>query len=451
MSAAEVGVDRLPPADIDAEQACLGAMILDPAQIDETALTPADFYRPAHETIATVMFDMHRLGLVIDPITLLNELTDRKLAERVGNAPYVHTLTSAVPTTAHGPHYAAIVRDKALRRRMQQAGVRIGQLAYSDADDTDELLALAYDAVARLDDAALGTHDPLLAESLIAPAFDEIERLAAGGARGIPTPWLDLNALLNPLSAGQYIVVGARPAVGKSTFMLDIARESAFRLKVPTLLCSLEMDKGEIVNRMLSAEGTIPLSTLIRGNLEETDWTKLIKAVDKIGANPLYVDDGGALTLGTLRAKMRRMQSRTGLGLVLIDYLQLMTTPAKAESRQVALADISRGIKLLAKEFRCPIIAASQLNRGLESRSDKRPQLSDLRESGAIENDADVVLLLHRDDLFDRDTPRVGEMDVIISKQRNGPTGTVPVAFQGHYSRTADLANDYTPRPWVNR
>lgn len=432
--------------DIDAESAALGALILDGDAMADTQLTVADFYRPAHATIFGAMQAMFAAGDPIDAITLLDKLGALGEAQRVGGGPYLHTLISMVPTVAHGPHYADIVRDKAVRRRLAQVGARITQLAHSESDDADELLASANVALSALTDGAVSDEDPILLEQLLQPTMDEVELIGQTGQRGLLSPWADLNAIVNPLRGGTFGVIAARPAVGKSVVALDFCRTAA-AAGITTLLCSMEMPRLEVVQRVLSADCRIPLTRLLRGTLEDEDWTRFVRGIDRLSALPMFIDDRTNMSVPLLRAKMHRMRARHGpLGLVVIDYMQLLISPSRVENRQVAIADFSRGLKLLAKEFDCVMIALSQLNRNLEQRTDKRPQLSDLRESGAIEQDADLVLLLHREDMYDKESPRTGEMDIIVAKQRNGPTGVAAVAFQGGYARTSDLA-----RPWTDK
>lgn len=263
---------------------------------------------------------------------------------------------------------------------------------------------------------------------------------------GLRIPWLDLAKILNPLRAGQLVIVGARPAVGKSIIGLGFAMAAAIEDELPAVFFSLEMSKSELMIRVLSAQGRIPITHLIRGTMDDEAWQRVSKVLAKVGEKPLYLDDSANLTVASIRSKARRLKARGGLSLIVVDYLQLMPTGVKAENRQTAVAEMSRGLKLLARELDVPVIALSQLNRSLEGRADKRPTLSDLRESGAIEQDADVVLLLHRDDLYDHESPKAGEMDVIVAKQRQGATGVASLAFQGGYVRAVDMG-----RPWADR
>jgi replicative DNA helicase len=275
----------------------------------------------------------------------------------------------------------------------------------------------------------------------VTSAVDEIEaaRGRDGQMVGVPTGFADLDSLTNGLHKGQLILIAARPALGKSTLALDLARSAAIRHKMPTIFFSLEMGKAEIAMRLLSAETTIPLQKMRKGNVEANDWKSIAATRGRIESAPLYIDDSPNMTLVEIRAKCRRLKQRVGLQLIVIDYLQLMTSGKRVESRQQEVSEFSRALKLLSKELQVPVVALSQLNRGPEQRSDKKPQLSDLRESGSLEQDADLVILLHRESAYERDNPRAGEADLIVAKHRNGPTDTILVGFQGQYSRFADM------------
>jgi replicative DNA helicase len=305
----------------------------------------------------------------------------------------------------------------------------------------DEVVDLAQQAVYDVTERRISDDFHIL-NDLLQPTLDEIESVGAQGGvmTGIPTGFTDLDRILNGLHPGQLIVVAGRPGLGKSAVSLDFARNAAIRHSVASAIFSLEMSKIEIVMRLLSAEARVPLHVLRSGQLSDDDWTKLARRMGEISEAPLFIDDTPNMNLMEIRAKARRLRQRHDLRLVVVDYLQLMSSPKRVESRQQEVAELSRGLKLLAKEIECPVIAVSQLNRGPEQRTDKRPQLSDLRESGSIEQDADVVLLLHRDDYYDKESPRAGEADFIVAKHRNGPTDTVTVAAQLHFSRFVDMA-----------
>lgn len=438
--------DRTPPQDVAAEQSVLGGMLLSKDAIADVveALRTHDFYRPAHATIFDVILDLYGRGEPADPVTVVAALTDRNELARVGGAPYIHTLISMVPTAAHAAYYARIVAERAVLRRLVEAGTRIVQLGYGAATagrEVEDVVDMAQQAVYDVTEQR-SSEDYIVLSDLLQPTMDEIEAIGtAGGAMaGVPTGFTDLDRLTNGLHAGQLIVIAARPGLGKSTVSLDITRSAAIKHTLPAVIFSLEMSKIEITMRLLSAEARVPLHNLRTGRLSDDDWTKLARRMGEVSEAPLFIDDSPNMTMMEIRAKARRLKQRNDLRLIVVDYLQLMTSPKRVENRQQEVAELSRGLKLLAKELEVPVIAVSQLNRGPEQRTDKRPQLSDLRESGSIEQDSDMVVLLHREDYYEKESPRAGEADFIVAKHRNGPTDTVTVAFQGHFSRFVDMS-----------
>ncbi|MGH3743419.1 MAG: replicative DNA helicase, partial [Mycobacteriales bacterium] len=354
---------------------------------------------------------------------------------------------SSVPTAANAGYYARIVAEKAVLRRLVEAGTRIVQMGYaadtgSDGTGTaDEAVDRAQAAVYEVTERRVNEdYQPL--ELLLPPTLAELEAIEGhdGTMSGVPTGFADLDALANGLHPGQLVVVAARPAIGKSTLGLDFARSASIAHGQCSAIFSLEMSRSEITMRLLSAEARVGLAAMRAGRLTDDDWTRLARRMGEMSSAPLYIDDSPNLTMMEIRAKARRLKQRKDLKLIILDYLQLMSSPRRVESRQQEVSEISRQCKLLAKELEVPIVAISQLNRSSEQRQDKKPMLSDLRESGAIEQDADVVILLHREDAYERESPRAGEADFIVAKHRNGPTGTVTVAFQGHYSRFVDMS-----------
>ena len=443
----DVSYDRSPPQDVAAEQCVLGGMLLSKDAIADVVeiLKTGDFYRPTHATIFDAVLDLYGRGEPADAITVAAALADAGHLGRVGGAPYLHTLISSVPTAANAAFYARIVSERAVLRRLIEAGTRIVQLGYGSATgtgrDVDDLVDLAQQAVYDVTERRVSEDFAVLSE-LLQPTLDEIEAVGSQGGlmTGVPTGFTDLDRLLNGLHPGQLIIVAGRPGLGKSTAAMDFARATSVRHNFASAIFSLEMSKVEIVMRLLAAEARVPLHVLRSGQLSDDDWTKLARRMGEISEAPLFVDDTPNMSLMEIRAKSRRLKQRHDLKLVVVDYLQLMTSPKRVESRQQEVAELSRGLKLLAKEVDCPVVAVSQLNRGPEQRTDKRPQLSDLRESGSIEQDADVVILLHRDDYYDKESPRAGEADFIVAKHRNGPTDTVTVAAQLHLSRFVDMA-----------
>ncbi|MCR2794255.1 replicative DNA helicase [Microbacterium sp. zg.Y625] len=434
--------ERTPPHDVLAEQSALGGMLLSKdavADVIET-LRGADFYVPKHELIFEAILSLYSHGEPTDVVAVTDELIKTGELQRAGGADYLHSLTSIVPTAANAGYYATIVSERALLRRLVQAGTRIVQMGYSGQGEAVELVNNAQAEIYAVTGAE-AAEDYVPLEIAVTSAIDEIEaaRGRDGSMTGIPTGFAQLDELTNGLHGGQMIVVAARPAMGKSTLALDFARAAAIKHNMPTIFFSLEMGRSEIAMRLMSAEGAVPLQNMRKGTLDSRDWTTIAATRGRINDAPLYIDDSPNMTLVEIRAKCRRLKQRVGLRMVIIDYLQLMTSGKKVESRQQEVSEFSRALKLLAKELQVPVIALSQLNRGSEQRTDKRPQVSDLRESGSIEQDADMVMLLHRDSVYDKDT-RPGEADLIVAKHRNGPTATIEIAFQGHFSRFTDMA-----------
>ncbi len=437
-------LDRMPPQDVLAEQCVLGAMLLSKDAVADVAeeVKGADFYRPAHEMVFEAVIDLFARGEPADPVTVADVLSRRGELGRVGGAPYLHTLVATVPTAASAAYYARIVRDKAVLRRLVEAGTKIATLGYAgEGGEVDDIVNAAQAEVyAVTERQARDDYRPLF--ETLEDTVAELEEMDSRGEglSGVPTGFRDLDALTNGLHSGQMVVIAARPAMGKSTVGLDIARSAALRHGQTAVIFSLEMSRSEITTRLLSAEASIKLQSLRTGRLVESDWTKIARVVSQANEAPLFIDDSPNMSLAEIRAKCRRLKQQHDLQLIVVDYLQLMSSGKRVESRQQEVSEFSRALKLLAKELDVPVVAISQLNRGPEQRTDKRPQMSDLRESGAIEQDADVVILLHRDDAYDRDV-RPGEADLIVAKHRNGPTDTVTVAFLGHYSRFNDMAH----------
>jgi len=438
--------DRTPPQDLVAEQCVLGGMLLSKDAIADVVevLRSTDFYRPAHQTIYDAVIDLYGRGEPADPVTIAAELTRDGTLAKVGGAPYLHTLIASVPTAANAGYYAQIVRERAILRRLVEAGTRIVQLGYGAGagmgGDVDDLVDRAQQAVYDVTERRT-SEDYVRLEEVMQQAFDEIEAMGSRGSElyGVPTGFRDLDELTNGLHAGQLIVIAGRPALGKSTLGLDILRSASIKHGLTSVMFSLEMGRSEITMRLLSAEARILLAHLRTGQMTDDDWNRLARKMGEIADAPLFIDDSPNMSMMEIRAKARRLKQRHDLRLVVVDYLQLMSSPKRVENRQQEVAEMSRSLKLLAKELEVPVIAISQLNRGAEQRSDKRPQMSDLRESGAIEQDADMVILLHREDFYEKESPRAGEADFIVAKHRNGPTRDIVALSQLHYSRFVDM------------
>jgi replicative DNA helicase len=440
-----VEFERTPPQDLVAEQGVLGGMLLSKdaiADVIET-LKERDFYRPAHELIYDAILDLYGRGEPADPVTVSAELTKRGDIARAGGAPYLHTLISSVPTAANAGYYARIVRDRAVLRRLVEAGTKIVQLGYSEEGEVDDVVDAAQAEIYQVTEHR-ASEDYVQLSELLPATLDEIEAIQNGVAgEGVKSGFKDLDKLTNGFHPGNMIVLAARPAVGKSTLGLDIARHAAIHNGDAAVIFSLEMSRSEITMRMLSAEARVGLNNIRSGSLSDDEWGRLAKRMGEISQAPLFIDDSPNLSLMEIRAKARRLKQRHNLKIIVIDYLQLMTSGKRVENRQQEVSEFSRNLKLLAKELEVPIIAISQLNRSPEQRADKKPMLSDLRESGSIEQDADVVILLHRDDLYDNQN-RSGEADLIVAKHRNGPTRTITVSAQLHFARFSDMAPSYS-------
>ncbi|GAB3219375.1 replicative DNA helicase [Glycomyces halotolerans] len=438
--------ERTPPADLTAEQSVLGGMLMSKDAIADVldVLGPGDFYKPVHGLIFETIAAKFAAGEPADAVTIAAALADAGQLATIGGGPYLHDLLESVPTAANARYYANIVRGKAIQRRLIEAGSRVVQLGYgtSQTRGVDELCAMAektvHDAV---DAGSTGEAVPIadyLTGVLDGLENDEVER-------GLPTGLADLDDILGGLRPGQLIIVAARPGMGKSILGADLARHAALKENVPTLLVSLEMSGTEQTARLVCAEAGANLAWFTgAAKIPDDQIARTVAAAAKLDDAPLWIDDATDTTITRLGARARRLaakhRDRGGLGLIVVDYLQLMPAAGRSESREREIAEISRGLKLLAKDLACPVVALSQLNRNPEGRHDKRPMLSDLRESGAIENDADVAILLHREDYYDNESARAGEIDLIVAKNRAGRCDTVTAAAQLHKARIVSLA-----------
>lgn len=436
--------DRTPPQDIDAEQCVLGSMLLSKDALADVVqeLKADDFYLPKHETIYTAIADMYSRGQPVDTVLLHAYLRDNGKLESVGGPPYLHTLLASVPTATSALFYARIVHEKAVLRRLVEAGTRIAQLGYAaDGSEVDDLVNEAQAQIYAVGEQQ-NSQDYVPIRDILDDVGQEINIAASRGEGivGVPTGFKELDELTNGLHGGQMIIVAARPGMGKSTLAMDFCRNASIRNNLTSVIFSLEMSRTEMTMRLLSAESGIPLQELRKGKfLTDDHWAQLAKTMSRISEAPLFIDDSPNMQLMEIRSKCRRLKQQYDLQLVVVDYLQLMSSGRRVESRQQEVSEFSRALKLLAKELSIPVIAVAQLNRGPEQRTDKKPMMADLRESGSLEQDADVIILLHREDQYKEDSPRAGEADVIVAKHRNGPTKTITLAFQGHKSRFVEM------------
>ncbi|RRD45807.1 replicative DNA helicase [Tessaracoccus sp. OH4464_COT-324] len=402
-------------------------------------LRGADFYRPNHEIIFDAIVALFTRGEPADTITVAAELTRMGELQKVGGPVYLHDLHASVPIAANAAYHASIVRDKAILRRLVNASIRIAQIGYQGQGEVDKLVDEAQQTLYEVTDRRSSEDYKALGE-LLEATYDEVETIqnSGDGLAGVPTGFTELDRLTNGLHPGQMIIVAARPAVGKSTFALDICRAAAIQNNLTTAFFSLEMSRTEIVMKVLSAEASVLLHRLRgAGRMEERDWQRLTDRVVTLESKPFFIDDSPNLTMMEIRAKARRLKQRNNLQLLVIDYLQLMSSGKRVESRQLEVSEFSRQIKLLAKELEIPVVALSQLSRNAEQRKEGVPQLSDLRESGSIEQDADIVIMLHRPELYTQDPSdeERGQAFFHVLKHRNGETRRIEALFQGHYSR----------------
>ena len=439
---------RVPPHNLEAEESLLGAMLLSRDAITvavEIGVAAEDFYKPAHTHVFEAVLSLYGQGEPIDPVTVAEELRRADLLEALGGRQTLLRLQAATPASANAAHYAKIVNELALLRRLIGVAGDIAEMGYDDSQDVQETVDRAESLVFEVAEHRVTDSMIKMADAL-QNTLDELEALYAstGEITGVPTGYSDLDRLLLGLQPSNLVVVAARPGAGKTSFALGAAANVAMAARRPVLFFSMEMGTLELTKRLLAGEARVDARRLQTGNIPEQDWTKLSHAVGRLAEAPLFIDDNPHCTVMEMRAKSRRTKARHGdLGLVVVDYLQLMTPMGKrAENRQVEVAEISRGLKILARELNCPVMACSQLNRQLEYRSDKRPMLADLRESGSLEQDADVVAFIYRDDIYNPDSDQRGTAEIIVAKHRNGPTGTTRLAFVDRLTKFADMAPD---------
>jgi replicative DNA helicase len=436
-------IDRTPPHDTGAEKGALGGAILMKRAISDVAdiLDPDDWYHPHHETIWRAILELYGRNEPVDLVTLSDHLQQLGLLAKVGGTSYLAECVSTVPTAANAGYYAGIVHDKAVRRRIVEAGMRITQIGYSGEGEVQEAHAAAQTEMAAVMQPREESDCALLGADLDLVAA-ELDQLAKNGhALGVPTGFTDLDYLTHGLHGGQMVIIAGRPGLGKSTLATDMLRAVSIKHRRPAVFFSLEMSRREVQHRIISAEAQIGLHKIRGGNMTDHDWAAFANKLKDLGQAPLTVDATASRTVHQIKARCRQLKQQGGLDLVVIDYLQLITPGARRpESRQVEVSEMSRAIKLLAKELDVPVVVLAQLNRGPEQRADKKPHLSDLRESGSLEQDADIVILVHREDAYDKQSPRAGEVDLVVAKHRAGPTTEITVAAQLHYSRFVDMA-----------
>ena len=447
----------LPPQNIEAEQAVLGTILIQDKALLKVIdlLQPGDFYRDAHKTIYAAMmalFDKHEPH---DLITVTGLLSDQNKLEDVGGAAYLASLTDIIPFTGTLVHHARIIRKKSILRRLIQTSAEVVARCYDAQDDIDTLVDEAEKTIFEIAHSKKGEgFQPM--STVVPKAFDRINRLFAKQEHitGVATGYDELDRMTAGLQPAEMIILAARPSMGKTALAMNIVQHAAMIDKVPVAVFSLEMSVESLALRMLCSLGPIDSQRVRTGRLLDSDWPKLTRATGMLSEAPIYIDDTPGLTVLEMRAKARRLKSEQDLGLIVVDYLQLMQGKSTAENRAQEISDISRSLKAMAKELNVPVLALSQLNRSLESRTDKRPQLADLRESGAIEQDADVIMFIYLDEVYNRaeGNPNRGLAEIIVGKQRNGPTGVIKLTFLGEYTRFENYSNraptpDYLPEP----
>ena len=436
-------LERLPPQNVEAEQAVLGSMLLEETatEVAASVLEEATFYKDAHRKIFSALLNLYKAHVPVDLVTITDELKRHNQLDEVGGASYLATLTSVVPTAANAEYYCRIVKQKAVLRQLIRASTQIASECYEEAMEPDLLLDKAEMLIFDIASKKV-KRDAIAMKDIIKSSIEMIDALyqRKGTLTGLPTGFNELDQQLAGLQPADFIVVAGRPAMGKSSFSLCVAEYIALAQKIGVALFSLEMSKENLVQRMLCSHARINAHNVRSGMLSTSDWPNLTKAAGKLSEAPIFIDDSPSISLLELRAKARRLRSRQNIGLIILDYLQLMEESSAAENRQQEISVISRSLKALARELNIPLIAVSQLSRAPERRESFRPRLSDLRESGAIEQDADVVLMLFREDYYNPTDENRGVAEVIIAKQRNGPTGSVKLAFIKEYTRFETLA-----------
>ncbi|GBF32485.1 replicative DNA helicase [Desulfocucumis palustris] len=436
---------RIPPQNIDAEQSVLGAMFLDREAIYKVIrhIKAEDFYLESHRLIFEAIIKMDEAGKAPDLVTVTDHLKQHNQLEKIGGVTYVASLIGMVPTAANVEHYARIVEEKSILRSLIAAATRIAGMGYEGGEEADKLVTEAEQMLMELSSRRNAAVFKPLSEILL-EIFNIIENRYRnkGQITGVQTGFTDMDRLCCGLQPGDLIIMAGRPAMGKTSLGMTIAHNVALHSNMPVAVFSLEMSRAQLVQRILCAEAMVDQQKVRSGYLDEADWSSLVKAAGKLSKAHLYIDDSAGLTVRQLRAKARNLKAEKGLGLVVIDYLQLLSGSSR-ENRQQEISEISRSLKGLAKDLEVPVIALAQLSRAVEQRQDKKPIMSDLRESGSLEQDADVVMFIYREEYYKPETEKKGIAEIIVAKQRNGPTGVVELAFIKEFTRFVNLSRDY--------
>lgn len=433
-------LNRTAPYNMEAEQAVLGSVLLDAESLATAAehLKSDDFYSESHKEIFSAILDIHTRSEPVDVVTLVEEIKSRGTLEKSGGVAYLTDLSMSVPSTANLKYYIRIVDEKATLRRLISASNEIIKSCYQGQEELEDIIDQAEKKIFDLSQSQ-NSHQFYSMKEILLDVYSRIEELSKNKGRitGVPTGFSEFDNITSGLNPSELILVAARPSMGKTSFVLNIAQYAALRARVPVAVFSLEMAKEQLAQRMLSSEANVELQKIRTGSLDEADWLKLVRAAGPLSQAPIYIDDSPGINSMELRSKARRLKMERGIGLVVLDYLQLMSGRGKIENRQQEISEISRSLKALARELKVPVVALSQLSRAPEARAGHRPMLSDLRESGAIEQDADLVAFLYRDEYYNPDSDKKNIAEVIIAKQRNGPTGTVELVWLGQYTKFA--------------
>lgn len=433
---------RVPPHNIEAEQSVLGAMLLDREAINSAAeiLKGDEFYKEAHKILYSSIMELYNKDEPVDMVTLIDLLRTRDILETVGGISYISGLVAQILTTSNVKFHAKLVEEKATLRRLIVDSSDVIEKCYQQQDEVEDVLSYAEKSI--FDISQKKNHkDFIHLSSIITQSFDELEKLYKnrGEITGVTSGFTDLDRKTSGFQKGDFILIAARPSMGKTAFVLNIALSAALKEGNSVAVFSLEMSKEQLVYRMLCSEANVDMQKLRTGDIDDEDWIKLARAAGPMANSKIFIDDTPGINVSEMRSKCRRLKIEKGLDLIIIDYLQLMTGNRRTENRQQEVSEISRSLKALAKEMEAPVIALSQLSRAPEARADHRPMLSDLRESGSIEQDADLAMFLYRDEYYNKDTEKKNMAEVIIAKQRNGPTGTVDLAWLGQYTKFGDL------------
>jgi replicative DNA helicase len=437
-----VSPDRIPPQNIEAERSTLGSMLLEKEAIYKgiEILKPVDFYREAHRVIFEVVTHLANKSEPVDIITVSEELKQRSMLEKVGGVSYLTDLANSVPTAANIAYYAKIVEEKSILRAIINVAANIIGLGYQGTEEVDVILDEAEKQIFQITQKR-NVAGFVSLKNILIETFERIEQLyeSKGGVTGVPTGFVDLDRMTAGLQPSDLIIIAARPSMGKTTFALNILRNATVELKIPVIIFSLEMSKEQLALKLLCSEAGVDNQRIRTGTLMDADWPRLSHALGRLSDSNMFIDDTPSISALDIRSRARRIKAEHGLGLIVIDYLQLMQTRGRSENRQQEVSEISRGLKSLARELQIPVIALSQLSRAVEQRADKKPNLSDLRESGSLEQDADIVAFLYREDYYNPETDKKNITELIIAKQRNGPVGSVDMLFQKEFSKFVGL------------